>query len=138
MIMRLALPLALREQLSVEARSAFPHECCGLIEGIREGEVARALKLHPTANLSERPDSFKIDPAAHLRFNREARAAGREIIGCYHSHPRGRPAPSARDRMEEGSDSFLWLIAALKDGTAAPDFAAFVGADFRPLSLVDA
>ncbi len=127
----------LRARLADEARAAFPRECCGLIEGVCEGGSVRALTLHPTANFSEEPDSFEIDPAAHLRLIRELRGSGREIVGCYHSHPRGRPEPSGRDRAQGGSEGFVWLIAALAGETEEAEFAAFVNMDFRPLALGD-
>ena len=138
MIELLSLSAAQRQQLAAEARAAFPRECCGLIEGVREANGVVALMLHSTANLSEEPDGFEIDPAAHLRLSRETRAAGREIVGCYHSHPHGRPLPSVRDRAAANAEGFIWLIAALADETAAPAFAAFAGGKFRPLALGDA
>ena len=138
MIERLKLSAGLREQLVAEARAAFPRECCGLIEGVREAGNVVGHKLYPTANFSEQPDGFEIDPAAHLRLSRKVRAAGREIVGCYHSHPRGRPLPSERDRARGNAEDFVWLIAALADETAAPAFGAFAGAAFRPLALGDA
>ena len=135
MLTTLILSPDLRAQFAAAARAAFPHECCGLIEGVREGASVQVLALRPTANFSESPDSFEIDPAAHLRLIRELRGSGREIVGCYHSHPRGRPVPSDRDRARAGSEDFVWLIAALADEAAEADFAAFVDADFRPLAL---
>ena len=137
MLTTLILPAELRVQFADEAHAAFPHECCGLIEGVREGGGARALALRPTANFSEHPDSFEIDPAAHLRLIRELRGSGREIVGCYHSHPRGLPVPSDSDRGRDGSEGFVWLIAALADAAATPEFSAFEGTDFRPLALGD-
>ena len=86
----------------------------------RSGGV-RALALHPTANLSDEPDRFEIDPAAHLRLSRGRARHGREIVGCYHSHPHGRAAPSARDRENAGEDDFVWLIAALAAQPARPN-----------------
>jgi proteasome lid subunit RPN8/RPN11 len=135
MLTKLILPADLRAQFAAEARAAFPHECCGLIEGVYEGGSARALALRPTANFSEHPDSFEIDPTAHLRLMREARAAGREIVGCYHSHPNGLPVPSGRDRERDGMEDFVWLIAALACADAPPQFSAFEGVVFRPLAL---
>ncbi|MDE2163285.1 MAG: M67 family metallopeptidase [Alphaproteobacteria bacterium] len=137
MITMLILPEPLRAQLAAEARAAFPRECCGLIEGVRDFERIRALTLHPTANFSVDADSFEVDPAAHLRLRREARAAGREIVGCYHSHPNGQPQPSDRDRAYDGQDGFVWLIAALGEGVASVDLSAFEGAHFRQISLVE-
>jgi proteasome lid subunit RPN8/RPN11 len=136
-IERLSLSDALRDQIAEEARAAFPRECCGLIEGLREGDSVRALALRPTANLSEYPDGFEIDPAVHLRLSRELRGSGREIVGCYHSHPLGRPVLSDRDRARDGTEGFVWLIAALASAAAPPEFSAFEGTAFRPLSLSD-
>ncbi len=135
MLTTLILPLDLRAQFAAEARAAFPHECCGLIEGVYEGGSVRALALRPTANFSEQVDSFEIDPTAHLRLMREARAAGREIVGCYHSHPNGLPVPSDRDRAREGSEDFIWLIAALAGEAGDAEFAAFADAAFRQVAL---
>jgi proteasome lid subunit RPN8/RPN11 len=137
MIERLSLSDALRAQIAEESRAAFPHECCGLIEGVRGGDSVRALALRPTANFSEHPDSFEIDPAAHLRLMRELRGSGREIVGCYHSHPRGLPVPSQHDREQTNSEGFVWLIAALADAAATPEFSAFEGTALRPLALSD-
>jgi proteasome lid subunit RPN8/RPN11 len=135
MLTTLILPADLRAQFAAEARAAFPHECCGLIEGVREGGSVHALALRPTANFSEDPDGFEIDPTAHLRLLRELRGSGREIVGCYHSHPHGAPVPSKHDREQGGTDGFVWLIAALPGAAAEAEFAAFVDADFRPLAL---
>ena len=109
----LILPEPLRAQITAEARAAFPRECCGLIEGgTRAGTIA-ALRLHPARNLAPEPDRFEIDPAAQFRLLRAARAAGTAIIGCYHSHPGGTAAPSARDRAGAAEEGSVWLIAAV-------------------------
>ncbi|HTT97035.1 MAG TPA: M67 family metallopeptidase [Rhizomicrobium sp.] len=119
----LVMPDALGARISTEARAAFPRECCGLIEGVRTGDAIHAVAIHPVHNVSPHADSFEIDPAAHLRFRRIAREAGRAIVGCYHSHPNGRPSPSPRDLA--GEADFVWLIAAL-DAHGAQSLAAFV------------
>ena len=51
-------------------------------------------------NLADTPDRFEIDPAEQIKLMRALRGAGREIIGCYHSHPNGSAEPSA-DRSEK-------------------------------------
>jgi proteasome lid subunit RPN8/RPN11 len=137
MLATLILLPDLRAQFAAEARAAFPHECCGLIEGVHVGNNMRVLALRPTTNFSENPDSFEIDPAAHLRLIRELRGSGRAIVGCYHSHPRGRPVPSDHDRERGGAEGFVWLIAALADAAAMPEFSAFEGTAFRSLALGD-
>jgi proteasome lid subunit RPN8/RPN11 len=127
MIETLALPLALREQLEQEARSAYPHECCGLIEGVRTPREMKgeATALHPTPNLSNEPDRFEIDPATHFALLRKLRGTGHDIIGCYHSHPNGRAEPSARDMEGAAEANFLWLVVSVESATAPIHLACF-------------
>jgi len=65
----------------------------------------------PAANVAADPaHRFEIDPAVLLAAHRAARAGGPEIVGHYHSHPQGGPAPSATDAaMAQGEDE-IWLI----------------------------
>ena len=107
----LVLPPALRVQIEGEAKAAFPRECCGLIEGLRARDRIEAVVLHPAPNLSEAADRFEIDPAVQFAALRAARASGREIVGCYHSHPNGAAEPSERDRAGAGEEGFVWVIA---------------------------
>jgi proteasome lid subunit RPN8/RPN11 len=130
LIRHLALPDPLRGEILRAAREAERRECCGLIEGVREGATARATALHPARNLSSQPDRFEIDPQDQFEALRRARASGRAIIGCYHSHPGGRPEPSATDLAGAGEENFIWLIAA-EGGLAA--FVYFSGG-FRTLA----
>ena len=107
-----SLPAELRAQILREAQAAGAAECCGLVEGSRDGDHFRILGLHPARNLAAEPDRFEIDPKDHLAAHKGARAKGRALIGCYHSHPNGQAAPSATDLAGAGEDNFLWLIAA--------------------------
>lgn len=124
MIVTLKLDSRFRAQIGAEASVAFPRECCGLIEGTLEGSVAQVLAIHPARNLAAEDDRFEIDPAAHIALLRRLRGSGREIIGCYHSHPNGCTEPSARDRESACDSDFLWLIVA-NDAHGEIGFAAF-------------
>jgi proteasome lid subunit RPN8/RPN11 len=112
MIHTLVLPHALCGQIVREATAAYPAECCGLIEGIVSDEGARAVACHPIRNVAKANDRFELDPAQQIRLLKALRGTGREIIGCYHSHPNGRAEPSARDLAGAADENFLWLIAA--------------------------
>lgn len=113
MTARVELPAALAAAIREEARAAAPRECCGLIEGLREdGQRFTITALHPARNLAPDPDKFEIDPRDHIAAAKQARARGRAIIGCYHSHPRGAAQPSPSDMAGAAEDNFLWLIAA--------------------------
>jgi proteasome lid subunit RPN8/RPN11 len=142
MIEALGLSAALCEQLKREAQVAFPRECCGLIEGVRcplalISSKGEAIALHPMRNFAPDSDRFEIDTAAHIALLRSLRGTGRDIIGCYHSHPNGRPEPSARDIGGAGEQDFLWLITALASADAAPQMACFfwTGSAFAPVRI---
>lgn len=129
----LILPDDLRAQLLAEARVALPSECCGLLEGVRDGETVTVTALHPAANVSPEPEmGFEIDPAAHFALQRALRGTGRAVVGCYHSHPNGRAEPSPRDRAGGCEDGWVWLIIA---SGVIDRLAAFEAPDFTPLAL---
>lgn len=84
-------------QLLMQA-AAGDQEACGVLIGRREPHirveaVLAGQNLHPTP-----ARHFLLDAATLLRADRAARATGREIIGFYHSHPRGTALPSLADR----------------------------------------
>jgi desampylase len=130
---RLILPASLRARLLAEARAALPQECCGLLEGVRDGDALTVIALHPAANLSPEPETgFEIDPAAHFALQRALRGTERAVVGCYHSHPNGRAEPSPRDRAGGCEDGWVWLIIA----TGVIDrLAAYKAPDFTPLAF---
>lgn len=127
-----------------QARAAFPREACGLLIGtaLAAGDI-RVSRLAPSRNLAEAPDRFEIDPALYLALQRTLRGSSEAVVGLYHSHPRGAPAPSARDRAEAWIAQFVWLITALDDDGAARHGAFWqdnagegANAGFSPLTLV--
>jgi proteasome lid subunit RPN8/RPN11 len=129
--MRVALPADLRAQILREAQVAHPRECCGLLVGIFDGDVARITALYPARNLSGDPDRFDIDPRDHIAAQKSARESASAIIGCYHSHPHGRAQPSQADLAGADEENFLWLIAAEDRLNAFVYFSGlFTGADW--------
>jgi len=124
--MKLLLPAELRARIEAGTREAFPRECCGLIEGTRQNGEARAVALHPARNIAARPDRFEIAPQDHFAALKTARANGQGLIGCYHSHPDGKAAPSTADLAGAGEEDFFWLIASLSVWDAPAKIAAFV------------
>ncbi len=129
----LILSEALQIQLLAEARAAFPAECCGLLEGSRQGPDVHVTAVHGARNVAAEPQSgFLVDPEAHFRLLRGLRGTDRSVVGCYHSHPNGRPGPSPTDRTGPHEDGFVWVILATggREGIAA-----FLAPDFTPLAI---
>ncbi|HEY8351717.1 MAG TPA: M67 family metallopeptidase, partial [Sphingomonadales bacterium] len=88
----LLLPDRLRAEIIAHARETFPEECCGLLVGRRAADGALvAENTVRAANVAaeRRQDRFELDPAVHLRVQRELRGSGLGVIGHYHSHPGG-------------------------------------------------
>ena len=95
--------------LLAEAARTAPEECCGVLLG-REELIEEA---RPAANVAlDRRRCFEIDPQALIDAHRAARAGGLELIGYFHSHPAGPPAPSATDRALASGDGRVWAIVA--------------------------
>ena len=130
----LLLPDHLRARMIEEAHNAFPRECCGLVEGIREGEHLRATAIHATRNIAREPDRFEIDPAEHVALMRTLRGSDHDIVGCYHSHPNGRPGLSPRDRDAMFDDEFIWIIITVS-AHAEPTLRAFRRAEGEILEV---
>jgi proteasome lid subunit RPN8/RPN11 len=126
---RVHLPDDLRAQILREARS--PRECCGLLEGINDGSTFHVLALHAVENLAGRADRFEMNPRDQIAAQKAARARGRAVVGCYHSHPGGRAEPSAVDLAGAAEENFLWLIAAGEELSAfVYSGGEFLGADW--------
>ena len=97
---------AVIEAMFDHARRDRPNECCGLLIGTSHA-IERA---EPARNLRSSPTRYLVDPADHCRALREARAAGRRVVGVYHSHPHGPARPSATDLREASYPEYVYLI----------------------------
>lgn len=113
-------------------RAAAPDEACGLLLGgpgqIRAATVACNIAADPARH-------FEIDPAHLAKMHRRARTRGPAILGCWHSHPNGRPHPSRHDVEGASIAGWLWLI-------AVPDGGLYLwrwtGCDFEPVASGEA
>jgi proteasome lid subunit RPN8/RPN11 len=92
--MTLVIPAPLMSQMVADARQRQPQEACGLLIGT--GQTVQW--VIPIPNSDPRPEQgFMLAPQALISALYEAEAAGQEVIGIYHSHPRSAPFPSERD-----------------------------------------
>ena len=89
------------------ARREAPNECCGLLLGT-PGRIERAT---PARNVRSSPTRYLVDPADHFAAIREARTAGCQIVGAYHSHPASAPNPSPTDLREATYPDYVYMIA---------------------------
>jgi proteasome lid subunit RPN8/RPN11 len=133
----------LAEQVHEHARSGYPFEVCGVFVG-REGAVLQVERVANRETESPRV-RYQIAPEDLFRIQREAREAGHEILGYYHSHPDHPARPSETDRRiaAEGlSDGVVHMVFSV-DGSGRTVPSAWVFRDARhafeeePMAVVD-
>jgi len=132
----LHLPDLHRQHILNAARNAYPLECCGLMEGVKTATGWRVDMVHGAPNLAETPSRrFLIDPQVQFRLLRALRGSERQIIGCFHSHPDGKPVPSEEDRRHALETGFLWLIAGGAEMTDLNVFVCDAEESFLPVRI---
>jgi len=94
------------------------------------GAITSAVRAR---NLSDQPSRFLIDPKDHIQVRRDARAAGLDVVGFYHSHPHSAAAPSATDLAEASYPNHLHLIVGLAGEAADVSLYRFTGETFELL-----
>ncbi len=99
------------ELMIEDARTRYPVEACGLLAG--RGHTVE--KVYPLANVERSPVRFAMDPDVQAKAFREIEGKGWEVVGVYHSHPVGPPAPSAEDLKGGTFPDYLYVIVNLKD-----------------------
>jgi proteasome lid subunit RPN8/RPN11 len=68
----------------------------------------------------DRPESrYRLDPDDFLAADREARAAGLDVVGFWHTHPDHPAEPSPTDLAAAWSDYSYLIIATTSAGAAA-------------------
>jgi proteasome lid subunit RPN8/RPN11 len=101
-VARMVLDQALHEK---------PDECCGILVGPDEDHASKAL---PVDNVHENPRTeYEIDPDALMETVVDVESTDREIVGFYHSHPRGYAAFSKTDRARGSWAGRAYLLVSL-------------------------
>jgi len=107
----------LKDRIQYEAAHAYPRECCGLLIGTKDGDELTVNEVVPTTNLAETPEQrFEVDSRARLKLQKILRGTPRMVLGHYHSHPDGPPAPSERDKEALLEPDMIWVVASVNQG----------------------
>jgi desampylase len=137
----LVVPTKIRDAILAHALAEDPRECCGVLAGTKEGDVTRVAIAIPIRNASPSPEfEYVMDGpeqlAAFLRIEDELSL---DVVGVYHSHPRGPAGPSATDAARANLPGASYLVVWLRPET---DFGSFVwtNGEFRreevPASMI--
>ena len=101
------------------ARAELPNEACGLVSG--SPLTGLAVAFHPARNSEHSPLSYNVDPDDLLRITLEIEAAGRDLVGIFHSHTRTPAVPSATDLRAAMYSEPFYVLATLADPDAMPE-----------------
>jgi proteasome lid subunit RPN8/RPN11 len=99
--------------IRAHGRETFPHECCGAMLG-RDGVVQAAHALPNTTEEGPRR-RFLVRPDDYRGAEQQARAAGLDLLGFYHSHPDHPARPSQYD-LDHAWPSFSYVIVSVMSG----------------------
>jgi desampylase len=112
----LVLPDDVREEIVARARAGRPREICGIFGGEYEPTARSEVRSQYSAeNVAETPRTrYEIDPEQQLEIFERLEDRGEEIVGFYHSHPRGPPEPSATDAANATWPDRSYVIVSLE------------------------
>lgn len=107
----LILPELLRREIEERTRRADPDEACGLLIGTRRGSEIEVCALAPATNVAVEPaSSFELDPLDVIAAEDSAASLRMEVVGTWHSHPRGPVDASPADRRGHGGWNLLIVV----------------------------
>jgi proteasome lid subunit RPN8/RPN11 len=112
------LTAAQRKIIDQHAEATYPDECCGVMLGRQvDGKriVDQLVEIENQWDEEERRRRFLITPQQYMRAEKQAREAGLDLLGFYHSHPDAPARPSEFDR-EHAWPFYSYLIAGVKAG----------------------
>ncbi len=118
-----------------QGSKGFPDEVCGFLVGTAKGDDKTITDVWPIENgweqagdsLAGAADAFLgeekgrrffIPPGEWQKADQRARAAGVDILGCYHTHPNHPARPSVHDlQMAQGTfPGYSYIILSVQEG----------------------
>lgn len=110
------IPPRILAGLRREAGATAPAECCGALVGLNHGQDLEIRTLIPLTNEAhDHHRQYLIEAHTVLRLERQAVAAGLQVVGFYHSHVTTNAEPSAQD-LELASPGYVYLIVDVRCG----------------------
>ena len=121
------------EAIEAHGAAGYPNEICGIMLGPPGQRLVTDVRRARNIIVERSRDRYEIDPRDHIRTQREADAAGLDIVGYYHSHP-DHPAQASVFDTERAWAGYVYVIVSIAEGKPV-DANAFVadqdGGPFR-------
>jgi len=87
-----------------------PNESCAILYGekIEEKNIVKEIWL--TENIDSSPTEFTLSAEQTWEMDQKRKELDLEIIGIFHSHPKGEAYPSNTDKKFMENNPFVWII----------------------------
>jgi len=110
----LALDQAAYDTLIARARDGRPDEVCGVLGGTYGRAQSRVASVHRVPNAADDPRRrYRLDPEAQYAAMTDVEATAQDVVGFYHSHPRGPAGPSETDLERATWPGYSYVIVSL-------------------------
>ena len=129
------------EAIQAHGAEGYPNEICGIMVGPPGGDLVTQVRR--AANIIGQPrsrwsftsertvDRYEMDPLDQIRVDKEARVAGLDILGYYHSHP-DHPAQASVFDAEQSWAGYFYLIVSVEHGVSVDAKAFLPEKDYGP------
>ncbi len=107
---RLVITAQQWDEMKDDAEQRAPEEACGLLAGTIDGECYATQRVIPARNVLHSPVGYRLDPQEQLEAFNQMEDRDWELLGVYHSHPRGPEEPSPTDIAEAYYPEAIYLI----------------------------
>lgn len=107
------------ERIRGHAHRIYPEECCGFLIGSWDADGEALVEgARPVENVREelKERRYRIDPEDYRVAEDEAEAAGKAVVGFYHSHPDHPARPSRTDLDEATFPGYAYVITSVMSG----------------------
>jgi proteasome lid subunit RPN8/RPN11 len=108
--------------LRAHGEETYPHECCGILLGSvdmdKDERVVKTVIRAGNTRLDSLHNRYNIDPKELIAAQKQARQAGLDIVGFYHSHPDHPPRWSQTDFAEAHWIGCSYVITSVTKGKA--------------------
>jgi len=111
--MPLLLNGGVADAIRTHGTETYPNECCGALIG-RDGVVTATFALPNTTEEGPRR-RFLVRPDDYRQAEKQARDAGGDLLGFYHSHPDHPARPSQYD-LDHAWPYFSYIIVSVRAG----------------------
>jgi proteasome lid subunit RPN8/RPN11 len=111
--MALGITAGVADAIRKHGAETYPNECCGALIG-RDGQVMSTFALPNTTEEGPRR-RFLVRPDDYRQAEKQARDAGGDLLGFYHSHPDHPARPSQYD-LDHAWPFFSYIIVSVRAG----------------------